>query len=68
MDDQSSFTALQGFNCWQVRTVAAQTRALLELQEHMIKAYHDIEVGGYGGLLLLLSGGNAQTSAVEPTL
>jgi len=59
-DSQSSNGALQGLNCWQVRTVAAQTRSLPELQERMMKASKDIEVGSSGGSLLLLSGGNAQ--------
>ncbi|KAG0576506.1 hypothetical protein KC19_5G085000 [Ceratodon purpureus] len=59
LDSQtSSFETLRGFNCWQVRTVAAQTRSLPELQERMIKSSHEIEASGCGGSLLLLSGGH----------
>lgn len=58
-DRESDAGAFQRINCWTVRTVAAQTRSLPELQERMMKASNDIEVAGCGGSLLLLSGGNA---------
>lgn len=58
-DSQSGSTeTLRGFNCWQVRTVAAQTRSLPALQERMIKSSCEIEASGCGGSLLLLSGGH----------
>lgn len=62
---ESQSETLQGFNRWQVRTVAAQTRSLPELQERMINASNDIEVAGCGGSLLLLSGGNGINSIVN---
>lgn len=49
---------LRGLDCWQVRTVAAQTRLLPEIQDRMVKASNNIEAAGCGGALLLLSGGN----------
>ena len=59
-DSQTGFIeTLRGFNCWQVRTIAAQTRSLPELQERMMKSSYEIEALGCGGSLLLLSGGNA---------
>lgn len=58
-NSQSGLTGtLRGLNCWQVRTVGAQTRSLPELQERMMKSSYDIEASGCGGSLLLLSGGN----------
>lgn len=49
---------LRGLDCWQVRTVAAQTRLLPEIQDRMVKASNNIEAAGCGGALLLLSGGH----------
>lgn len=48
---------IQGFNCWQVKTVAAQTRSEPEIRERIIKSAREIEEGECGGSLLLLSGG-----------
>lgn len=48
---------LQGFNCWQVNTVAAQTRSMPEICKRMVNSAQEIDSAGSGGALLLLSGG-----------
>ena len=58
VDSQVGFTdGIQGFNCWQVKTVAAQMRSEPEIRERIIKSAREIEEGECGGSLLLLSGG-----------
>ncbi len=50
-------SGIQGFKCWQVRTVAAQTRTMAQIQELMVKRAEQIDNSGCGGALLLVSGG-----------
>jgi hypothetical protein len=50
-------SGIQGLKCWQVRTVAAQTRTMAQIQELMVKRAEQIDNSGCGGALLLVSGG-----------
>jgi hypothetical protein len=51
-------SGIQGLKCWQVRTVAAQTRTMAQIQELMVKRAEQIDNSGCGGALLLVSGGH----------
>ncbi|OAE24329.1 hypothetical protein AXG93_2798s1020 [Marchantia polymorpha subsp. ruderalis] len=51
-------SSVQNASCWRVQTVAAQMRSRKDVCRHLLTSAQTVNASGYGGALLLVSGGH----------